>query len=165
MLKRVSSQIHFSNVKPFISINVYINMDLYKYYMSETKKILFICIENAGRSQMAEGFFRKFALPEFLPLSAGTKPINEINPIVVQVMKEIGIDITKQKPKILSDDMIKTSTKVVNMGCMNKESCPALFVNDIIDWNIPDPKGKPIEQVRKIRDEIQTKVKELVASL
>ena len=165
MLKRVSSQIHFSNVKPFISINVYINMDLYKYYMYETKKILFVCVENAGRSQMAEGFFRKFALSEFLPLSAGIKPTNEINPIAVQVMKEIGIDITKQKPKILSDDMIKTSIKVVNMGCMDEESCPALFVNDIIDWNIPDPKGKPIEQVRKIRDEIQTKVKELVASL
>ena len=165
MLKRVSSQIHFSNVKPFISINVYINIDLYKHYMSETKKILFVCIENAGRSQMAEGFFRKFALPEFLPQSAGTKPTNEINPLAVQVMKEIGIDITRQKPKVLSDEMIKKSTKVVNMGCMDKESCPALFVNNVIDWNIPDPKGKSIEQVRKIRDEIEIKVKELVASL
>jgi protein-tyrosine-phosphatase len=132
--------------------------------MSETKKILFVCIENAGRSQMAEGFFRKFALPEFLPQSAGTKPTNEINPLAVQVMKEIGIDITGQKPKVLSDEMIK-SAKVVNMGCMDKESCPALFVNNVIDWNIPDPKDKPIEQVRKIRDEIEIKVKELVASL
>jgi len=133
--------------------------------MSEIKKILFVCVENAGRSQMAEGFFRKFARPEFLPLSAGTKPINEINPLAVQVMKEVGIDIMEQKPKVLSDDMIKKSTKIVNMGCMDKESCPALFVNNVIDWNIPDPKGKSIEQVRKIRDEIETKVKELVASL
>lgn len=133
--------------------------------MSETKKILFVCVENAGRSQMAEGFFRKLALPEFLPQSAGTKPTNEINPLAVQVMKEVGIDITDQKPKVLSDEMIKKSAKVVNMGCMDKESCPALFVNNVIDWNIPDPKGKPIEQVRKIRDEIETKVKELVASL
>jgi len=164
MLKRVSSQIHFSNVKPFISINVYINMDLYKHYMSETK-ILFVCVENAGRSQMAEGFFRKIALPEFLPQSAGTKPINEINPLAVQVMKEVGIDITGQKPKVLSDDMIKKSAKVVNMGCMDKESCPALFVNNVIDWNIPDPKGKSLEEVRKIRDEIEIKVKELVANL
>jgi len=133
--------------------------------MPETKKILFVCVENAGRSQMAEGFFRKFALQEFLPLSAGTKPTSEINPLAVQVMKEVGIDITRQKPKILSDDMIKKSAKIVNMGCMDKESCPALFVNNILDWNISDPKGKPIEQVRKIRDEIETKVKELVAGL
>ena len=140
-------------------------MDLYKHYMSDTKKILFVCVENAGRSQMAEGFFRKLALSEFLPQSAGTKPSSEINPLAVQVMKEIGIDITGQKPKVLSDEMIKKSTKIVNMGCMDKESCPALFVNNVIDWNIPDPKGKPIEQVRKIRDEIETKVKELVASL
>ena len=165
MLKRVSSQMHFSRVKPFISINLYINMDLYKYYMSETKKILFVCVENAGRSQMAEGFFRKFALPEFLPQSAGTKPTSEINPLAVQVMQEVGIDITGQKPKVLSDEMIKKSAKIVNMGCMDKESCPALFVNNIIDWNIPDPKGKPIDQVRKIRDEIETKIRELVASL
>jgi arsenate reductase len=165
MLKRVSSQMHFSRVKPFISINVYINMDLYKHYMSATKKILFVCVENAGRSQMAEGFFRKLTLPEFLPQSAGTKPTNEINPLVVQVMKEIGIDITGQKPKVLSDEMIKKSVKVVNMGCVDKEFCPVLFVNNVIDWNIPDPKNKPIEQVRKIRDEIEIKVKELVSSL
>jgi arsenate reductase (thioredoxin) len=165
MLKRVSSQMHFSKVKPFISINVYINIDLYKYYMSEPKKVLFVCVENAGRSQMAEGFFRKLAPSEFLPLSAGTKPTSEINPLAVQVMKEVGIDITGQKPKILSDEMIKKSTKVVNMGCMDKESCPALFTNNAIDWNIADPKGRPIEQVRKIRDEIETRVKELVANL
>ena len=140
-------------------------MDLYKHYMSETKKILFVCVENVGRSQMAEGFFRKFALPEFLAQSAGTKPTNEINPLAVQVMKEVGIDITGQKPKVLSDEMIKKSAKVINMGCMDKESCPVLFVNTVIDWNIPDPKDKPIEQVRKIRDEIEIKVKELVASL
>jgi arsenate reductase len=156
---------HFSKVKPFISINVYINIDLYKYYMSEPKKILFVCIENAGRSQMAEGFFRKFALPEFLPQSAGTKPASEINPLAVQVMKEVGIDITGQKPKVLSDEIIKKSAKVVNMGCMDKESCPMLFVNNVIDWNIPDPKGKPVDQVRKIRDEIEIKVRELVSSL
>jgi len=165
MLKRVSSQMHFSKVKPFISINVYINMDLYKHYMSEPRKILFVCVENAGRSQMAEGFFRKFAPPEFLPQSAGTKPTSEINPLAVQVMNEVGIDITGQKPKVLSDEMIKKSAKVVNMGCMDKESCPTLFVNSVIDWNIPDPKGKSIEQIRKIRDEIETKVRELVTSL
>jgi protein-tyrosine-phosphatase len=124
MLKRVSSQMHLSKVKPFISINLYINMDLYKDYMSDTKKVLFVCVENAGRSQMAEGFFRKLAPPEFLPTSAGTKPVNEINPLAIKVMKEIGIDISKQKPKLLSDETITKSAKVVNMGCMDKE--PAL---------------------------------------
>ena len=133
--------------------------------MSEPRKILFVCVENAGRSQIAEGFFRKFAPPEFLPQSAGTKPTSEINPLAVHAMKEVGIDITGQKPKVLSDEMIKKSAKVVNMGCMDKESCPALFVNSVIDWNIPDPKGKSIEQIRKIRDEIETKVRELVTSL
>ena len=127
------------------------------------KRILFVCVENAGRSQMAEGFFRKIAPVGYQPLSAGTKPTDMINPLVVEVMKEIGIDITRQKPKILLDDMIRNSVKIVNMGCMDKESCPALFVNDVIEWNIPDPKGKPIEQVRKIRDEVEAKVRELVA--
>lgn len=129
------------------------------------KRILFVCVENAGRSQIAEGFFRKIAPVEYQPLSAGTKPTDIINPLAIEVMKEIGIDITKQKPKVLSDDMIRNSVKIVNMGCMDKESCPALFVNDVIEWNIPDPKGKPIEQVRKIRDEIEAKVMELVAIL
>lgn len=129
------------------------------------KKILFVCVENAGRSQMAEGFFRKFAPKGYEPLSAGTKPISEINPLAVEVMKEVGIDITKQKPKILSDEMIRHSDKIVNMGCMDKESCPALFVNNLTDWNIEDPKGKSIEKVREIRDEIEIKMKEFVATL
>ena len=133
--------------------------------MSESKKILFVCVENAGRSQIAEGFFRKFAPRGLEPLSAGTKPTSEINPVVIEVMKESGIDISKQKPKTLSDEMIKRSYKVVNMGCMEKESCPALFVNNILEWNIEDPKGKPIDKVRKIRDEIETKVREFVATL
>ena len=133
--------------------------------MPSSKKVLFVCIENAGRSQMAEGFFRKFAPKGYEPLSAGTKPIDEINPLAIEVMKEVGIDITKQKPKTLSDEMIRHSQKIVNMGCIDKESCPALFVNNLTDWNIEDPKGKSIERVRKIRDEVETKVKELVTNL
>jgi arsenate reductase (thioredoxin) len=129
------------------------------------KRILFVCVENAARSQIAEGFFRKIAPVGYQPLSAGTKPTDIINPLTIEVMKEIGIDITKQKPKVLSDDMIRNSFKIVNMGCMDKESCPALFVNHVIEWNIPDPKDKPIEQVRSIRDEIEAKVRELVAVL
>ena len=133
--------------------------------MSESKKILFVCVENAGRSQIAEGFLRKFAPKGFEPCSAGTKPTGEINPLAIEAMKEIGIDISKQNPKILSDEMINSSYKIVNMGCMDKESCPALFVKNILEWNIEDPKDKPIDKVRKIRDEIEIKVREFIATL
>ncbi len=127
-------------------------------------KVLFVCVENAGRSQMAEAFFRKYAPNKFRVISAGTKPSPKINLIVSQVMKEVGIDIKDKIPKSLSNDMLDNST-VVNMGCIDKESCPALFVKDVLDWNIPDPKGKSINDVRKIRDQIETKVKELVKNI
>ena len=114
-----------------------------------TKDVLFVCVENAGRSQMAEAFFRKFSEGKFNVISAGTVPSGNLNPVVVEVMKEIGIDMTNQSPKTLSQSMISNSFKTVNMGCMDKESCPALFVKDVIDWNIPDPKEKTIEPVAK----------------
>ena len=129
------------------------------------KKILFVCVENAGRSQIAEGFFRKYAPDGYESISAGTKPVNNLNPIAVKVMKEIGIDISRQKSKLVSNEMINNSEEVVNMGCMDKESCPALFVEDIADWRIEDPKGKSIEHVREIRDTIEKKIKELVEEL
>ena len=130
-----------------------------------TKDVLFVCVENAGRSQMAEAFFRKFTENKFNVISAGTTPSPKLNPIVVQVMEEIGIDMTEQSPKTLSDSMISSSLKTVNMGCMDKESCPALFVKDVIDWNIPDPKEKTIDQVREIRDQIENKVLNLIATI
>ena len=107
--------------------------------MSGIKNILFVCVENAGRSQIAEGFFRKYTT-KYEPISAGTQPVREINPLAIEVMKEVGIDISKQSPKMISGDMISQSTKIVNMGCMDKESCPMLFLNTVIDWAIPDPK-------------------------
>ena len=130
-----------------------------------TEDILFVCVENAGRSQMAEAFFRKFTENRFNVISAGTSPSKELNPIVVQVMKEIGIDMNSQNPKMLSESMISNSFKTVNMGCMDKESCPALFVKDVIDWNIPDPKEKTIEQIREIRDQIKSEVLNLIATI
>ena len=129
------------------------------------KKILFVCVENAGRSQMAEAFFRKYMPKGFEAISAGTKPSTQVNPIVLQAMKEIGIDIENQTPKHISQQIISESEKAINMGCMDKESCPALFMKDILDWNIPDPKGKSIEEVRKIRDQIKTEVMILIKSL
>ena len=130
-----------------------------------TKNILFVCVENAGRSQMAEAFFRKYAGMKFTVISAGTMPTSELNPTVVTVMSEIGIDMVQQSPKLLSDSMISNSIKTINMGCMDKESCPSLFVKDVIDWNISDPKEKSIEQVRIIRDQIKSEVLHLLDSL
>ena len=129
------------------------------------ENVLFMCVENAGRSQIAEAFFRKFAPNHFNVSSAGTTPSSHLNPIVIQVMKEIGIDMINQQPKLLSDSMIDNSFKTVNMGCMDKESCPSLFVKDVIDWNISDPKDKSLDDVRIIRDKIKFEVIHLLKSL
>jgi arsenate reductase len=91
--------------------------------------------------------------------------VSNINPIVVEAMKESDIDISGQKSKEITEDMIRDSTKIVNMGCMEKESCPTLFLYNLIDWNMEDPKGKSIEKVRQIRDDIEYRVKELVTTL
>lgn len=131
----------------------------------DAKTILFVCIENAGRSQMAEGFFKKYAPSRFKTVSAGTKPAYQLNPIVVEAMKEVGIDISKQKSKELTDEMIRDSYKVVNMGCMDKNFCPTIFVPKVIEWNLEDPKWKSITEVREIRDEIEKRIKEFVSTL
>ena len=133
--------------------------------MTEPKNILFVCVENAGRSQMAEAFFKKYAKNQFNVISAGTSPSSHLNPVVVSVMNELGIDLENQKPQLLSSSMIENSNKTVNMGCMDKESCPSLFVKDVDDWDIEDPKGKSIEDVRKIRDQIKNDVLNLLNSI
>jgi arsenate reductase (thioredoxin) len=128
--------------------------------------ILFVCVENAGRSQIAEGFFnQKYAPKDYRAISAGTRPVSLINPLAVQAMSEVGIDISSQKSKIITEDMIKSSAKSVNMGCIERSECPMLFINNVIDWGIEDPKGKPIEKVREIRDEIERRVREIAESL
>jgi arsenate reductase (thioredoxin) len=138
-----------------------------KKQQQEKKVILFVCVENAGRSQMAEGFFnQKYAPKGYRAISAGTRPASQINPLAVEVMKEVGINIiSSQKPKIITEDMIKSSDKSVNMGCIDKAECPMLFINNVIDWGIEDPKGKPIDKVREIRDDIERRVKEIAQSL
>ena len=133
--------------------------------MTEPKNVLFACVENAGRSQMAEAFFKKYAKNQFNVISAGTSTPSHLNPIVVSVMNEHGIDLENQKPQLLSSSMIENSNKTINMGCMDKESCPSLFVKDVDDWNIEDPKGKSIEDVRKIRDQIKNDVLNLLNSI
>ncbi|AIF82141.1 protein-tyrosine-phosphatase [Candidatus Nitrososphaera evergladensis SR1] len=131
----------------------------------QEKTVLFVCVENAGRSQMAEGFFRKYAPKGYRAISAGTRPAQEINPLAVQAMKEAGVDISRQRSKVIDDDMVRGCAVAVNMGCMDKSECPLLFLNNPVDWGIEDPKGKPIEKVRLIRDDIERRVKELVRDL
>ena len=129
------------------------------------KTVLFVCVQNEWRTQMAEGFFRKYASKHYATVSAGTVPTSQINPIAVDAMKEVGIDISKQKSKELTDEMIRESDNVVNMGCMDKNFCPTIWLPKVIEWNLEDPKGKSIEEVREIRDEIEKRVKEVVAEI
>ena len=133
--------------------------------MSDIPNILFVCVENAGRSQIAEAFFKKYAQKKFSVFSAGTNPSSQVNPLVVKVMKEIGIDLDDQQPKLLSNNLVENSFKTINMGCMDKESCPSLFVKDVLACNISDPKDKSIDEVRKICDTIKTEVINLIDSL
>ena len=133
--------------------------------MVDIQNILFVCVENAGRSQIAEAFFKKYAPEKFNVISAGTTPSSQLNPLVIKVMQEIGIDLDEQAPKLLSDAMIASSFKTINMGCMDKETCPSLFVKDVIDWSISDPKEKSLDEVRKIRDQIKNEVMHLIDSL
>jgi arsenate reductase len=137
-----------------------------KLFKKEPEKtVLFVCVENAGRSQIAEAFFNKYAPKGYKAISAGTKPVSQINPIAIEAMKEVGIEISPQKSKDITEDMMRNSSYIVNMGCMEKESCPTLFLHNLLDWHIEDPKEKSIEKVREIRDEIEQRVKELVANL
>jgi arsenate reductase (thioredoxin) len=127
------------------------------------KKILFVCIENAGRSQMAEAFAKKYGADNFLVSSAGNKPADKVNPVVVEVIKEKGIDLSNNKPKEITAKMAMDADLIVTMGCSAQGICPGPFFKPTIDWAIEDPKDKPIEKVREIRDEIERKVKELIA--
>ena len=136
-----------------------------KFFNEPENTILFVCVENAGRSQIAEAFFNKYAPKGYKAISAGTRPVSQINPMAIEVMKEVSVDISNQKSKDITEDSMRNSTQIVNIGCMDKESCPTLFVHNLIGWNIEDPKGKSIENVREIRDEIEQRVKELVTNL
>lgn len=126
------------------------------------KKVLFVCVENAGRSQMAEAFAKKFGSNEYAVSSAGNKPAEKVNPVVAEVMMEKGIDISTNRPKLLTFQMAQDADLIVTMGCNDQGICPGPFFKPTIDWKIEDPKGKPIERVREIRDEIEQLVKELV---
>ncbi len=127
------------------------------------RTVLFVCVENAGRSQMAEAFFNNLAPEGIRATSAGTKPAKFVNPKVVQLMKELGIDISKQRPKLLTEEMVKGAERVVIL--CGRKACPAIFHPTIEDWDLKDPAKQPLEKVREIRDEIERRVKVLVKSI
>jgi len=129
------------------------------------QRVLFVCVENVGRSQMAEAFAKNYSKGEVEAKSAGTMPANEVNPVVVQVMLEKGIDISASKPKLITNEMVKEADMIIVMGCGAQGFCPAPLLNKVIDWGIEDPKDKPIEKVREIRDEIERKVKKLIEEM
>jgi len=126
------------------------------------KTILFVCVGNSGRSQMAEAFFNHYAQGKAKALSAGTDPAPSVSRTVISVMKEVGIDISDKKPKPLTPEMIDQANLVITMGCGAEAACPASWV-ETRDWELEDPKDKPIEKVREIRDEIKARVLKLLS--
>jgi arsenate reductase len=125
--------------------------------------VIFACIHNAGRSQMAAAFFTALADPtRAIALSAGTAPAERVHPEVVEVMREVGVDVSGARPTRLTDELARGGSLLVTMGC--GESCPFIPGLERLDWNLPDPKGLPLERVRAIRDDIRAHVLELVRS-
>ena len=128
------------------------------------KRVLFVCVHNSGRSQMAAAFMERLANGVVAVDSAGTVPSDAVNPVVVDAMKEKGLDVSEGKPKLLTQDMADAADRIITMGCSIEEACPATFV-PTEDWGLEDPAGKAIEEVRAIRDEVQLRVKWLLAEL
>lgn len=131
--------------------------------MSKEPKVLFVCVHNAGRSQMAAGFMEKLSDGKVTVLSAGSAPKDSINPVAVEVMAEVGIDIANNAPKILTNEAVQESDVVITMGC--GDTCPFYPGKRYEDWVLEDPAGKDIETVRKIRDQIKAKVSELLSEI
>jgi arsenate reductase len=131
--------------------------------MSTKPSVLFVCVHNAGRSQMAAGFLRHLAGDAVEVRSAGSEPADRINPVAVEAMKEVGIDITDQTPKILTPEASEASSVVITMGC--GDVCPYFPGQTHLDWELDDPAGQGIDAVRPIRDDIRTRVEDLIAEL
>lgn len=129
------------------------------------KRVVFVCVHNSGRSKMAEAIFNQLAPGrDMVATSAGTQPGAGVNPTVVEAMREVGIDLSKEKPRQLIPEMWQTANRVITMGCGVAESCPAGFLVTE-DWGLDDPHGQPIERVRQIRDQVKERVQALIADL
>ena len=131
--------------------------------MSDKPTVLFVCVHNAGRSQMAAGYAQTLGGDRVQVLSAGSAPKDQINPVAIEAMAEDGIDIASNQPKILTTDAVRESDAVITMGC--GDACPIFPGKRYEDWDLTDPAGKGIDDVRPIRDEIKTRVQALLAEL
>lgn len=131
--------------------------------MTITPDVLFVCVHNAGRSQMAAALLDHHAQGRITVRSAGSIPADQVNPAVVEVMREIGLDLTKEFPKPLTTDLVEASDVVITMGC--GDACPIFPGKTYLDWTLDDPAGLTVEQVRPIRDQINRRVQALIADL
>ena len=132
--------------------------------MTDAKpSVLFVCIHNAGRSQMAAGYLRHLAGDRIEVRSAGSMPADQINPIAVEAMREEGIDITAEQPKVLTPEAVQASDVVITMGC--GDACPYYPGKRYEDWKLDDPAGQGLDAVRPIRDDIRARIEGLIASL
>jgi arsenate reductase len=125
--------------------------------------VLFVCLQNAGRSQMSRALFEQAAQGRHTASSAGTQPADQVHPEVVEAMKELGVNLSVLKPRLLTTELAQEADVVVTMGC--GDACPYIPGKKYVDWDIPDPKGLPVEQVRGIRNDIFKRVQELVHQL
>jgi len=130
---------------------------------AERPAVLFVCVHNAGRSQMAAGFLERLAGARLRVQSAGSEPADEINPVAVEAMREVGIDIAGARPQRLRDDAVREADVVITMGC--GDACPVYPGKRYQDWELDDPAGRPLGEVRGIRDQIKARVETLVAEL
>ncbi|MFM2023034.1 MAG: hypothetical protein RIR89_426 [Actinomycetota bacterium] len=131
--------------------------------MSKIASVMFVCVHNAGRSQMAQGFLTDMAGDRIEVRSSGTMPADSVNPAAVSAMAELGIDISNQKPKVLTNEDVKASDYVITMGC--GDACPFYPGKKYLDWKLDDPAGQSVEAIRPIRDEIRSLVENLVAEI
>ncbi|MFX1566416.1 MAG: low molecular weight phosphatase family protein [Promethearchaeota archaeon] len=129
------------------------------------KHVLFVCVENAGRSQMAGAFAKKYGEGRIISTTGGTQPADHVHPEVVKAMQEKGIDISGNIPRRISVAELNEADQVVVMGCGAESFCPAPLLDRVIDWNLEDPAGQPVEKVREIRDEIEHRVIHLIDTL
>jgi arsenate reductase len=131
--------------------------------MADIPHVLFVCVHNAGRSQMAAALLERHGQGRVAVRSAGSAPADSLNPAVLEAMREVGIDLTSERPKLLTTDAVEESDVVVTMGC--GDACPFFPGKRYLDWTLDDPAGRSVEEVRPIRDEIDRRVRELVTEL
>ena len=138
-------------------------MAVYAFIMTDSPSVLFVCVHNAGRSQMAAGYMKELSGGRVEVLSAGSEPKDQINPTAIEAMAEVGIDIADNVPKILTTEAVKESDVVITMGC--GDTCPIFPGKRYEDWELEDPAGKDIVTVRRVRDDIRGRVEALLAEI